>query len=302
MARRVLLATALLLASALPAAAQSISLTLRDGRVTLVTQNATPAAILAEWARQGQVKVVDAERVPGTPLTLQLQNVPEREALDIVLRGAAGYIAAPRTAQVSGTQSRFDRVIVMAASPGASGARAASTRPNPVPAAGAVVHNTPVVEEEPAVADAAPAAGGDAASQVLNSQLNAQQENAAAGGAEQPVSSTNFDYANPQRYFAARQAEQQAAEAAAGNAPAAAPQPAVTATPFGATRSTPGVLPVPQAPAGGAGNANSTSGSAPMNPYGLPAGTSPGSSPTPSTMEPDRSKYINPYAPTPPRP
>ena len=96
MTARVLLAAALLLVPVLPAAAQSVSLTLRDGRVTLITQNATPAAILAEWARLGQVKVVDGERVPGAPLTLRLENVPEREALDIVLRSAAGYIAAPQ--------------------------------------------------------------------------------------------------------------------------------------------------------------------------------------------------------------
>lgn len=295
MVRRVLLATAVLMASALPAAAQSISLSLRDGRVTLVTQNATPAAILAEWARQGQMKVQDGERVPGTPLTLQLQNVPEREALDIVLRGAAGYIAAPRTGQVAGTLSRFDRVIVMATSPGAAGARSASARPASLPPPGAAIQNTPVVEEEPA--NEAPAqVTSDAATQVLN----AQQENAAAGGAEQAVSSTNFDYANPQRYFAARQAEQQAAADGAGGE-AAAPQPTATATPFGATRSTPGMLPTPQPPAG-APNANSPAGPAPVNPYGLPAGSSPGSSPTPSTMEPDRAKYINPYAPTPPRP
>lgn len=295
MARRVLLATALLVASALPAAAQSISLSLRDGRVTLVTQNATPAAILAEWARQGQVKVQDGERVPGTPLTLQLDNVPEREALDIVLRGAAGYIAAPRTGQVAGTLSRFDRVIVMATSPGAAGARTASARPTPMPPPGAAVQNAPVVDEEP-VAEQAAQVANDAASQVLN----AQQENAAAGGVEQPVSSTNFDYANPQRYFAARQAEQQAAGGADGAA--AAPQPAATSTPFGATRSTPGMLPTPQPPAGAGQNQNGASGAAPVNPYGLPAGSSPGSSPTASTMEPDRAKYINPYAPTPPRP
>ena len=293
MARRVLLATALLVASALPAAAQSISLTLRDGRVTLVTQNATPAAILAEWARQGQMKVQDGERVPGTPLTLQLQNVPEREALDIVLRGAAGYIAAPRTGQVAGTLSRFDRVIVMATSPGAAGASAASARPVSVPPPAAAVQNAPMVEEE-AVAEAPAQVMNDAATQVVN----AQQDNAAAAGAEQPVSSTNFDYANPQRYFAARQAEQQAA---ADGAAGAAPQPAATATPFGATRSTPGMLPTPQPPAGAAPNATGA-GAAPVNPYGLPAGSSPGSSPTPSTMEPDRAKYINPYAPTPPRP
>lgn len=297
MARRVLFAIAVLVASALPAAAQSISLSLRDGRVTLVTQNATPAAILAEWARQGQMKVQDGERVPGTPLTLQLQNVPEREALDIVLRGAAGYIAAPRTGQVAGTLSRFDRVIVMATSPGAAaGARTASARPASMPPPGAVVPNTPMVEE-PGTEEAATVTN-DAASQVLN----AQQENAAAGGAEQAVSSTNFDYANPQKYFAARQAEQQAAADGGGGGVATAPQPAATATPFGATRSTPGMLPTPQPPPGAAPNATGNAGPAPVNPYGLPAGSSPGSSPTPSTMEPDRAKYINPYAPTPPRP
>ena len=106
MVRHLLLAAGLLTATGLPAAAQSISLTIRDGRVTLITQNATPAAILAEWARQGQVRIVDGERVPGAPLTLRLENVPEREALDIVLRGAAGYIAAPRVQQVA-TLSRF---------------------------------------------------------------------------------------------------------------------------------------------------------------------------------------------------
>lgn len=289
MARRVLLAAALLLATALPSAAQSISLSLRDGRVTLVTQNATPAAILAEWARQGQVRIVDAERVPGTPLTLRLENVPEREALDIVLRGAAGYIAAPRTQQASATVSRFDRVIVMASSPGASAARAQpAVAARPTPAAAVAVPTTPVAEEAP-------------------------QENAQAGGGqdelppvapEQPASSTNFDYANPQRYFAARQAEQAATDAAAGVQQGQTAEPAASpASPFGAAgaiRSTPGMLPVP--PQTGAQPQPGAAGAAPVNPYGLPAGQSPGSSQAAPPMEPDRTKYINPYSPTPPRP
>jgi hypothetical protein len=283
MSRRVLLAVALSLAATLPVSAQSVSLTLRDGRVTLITQNATPAAILAEWARLGQVKVVDAERVPGTPLTLRLENVPEREALDIVLRGAAGYIAAPRAQALAGSASRFDRVIVMASSPGAStaaraggaasGARAAAIAP--APAMPAQVEED-VVQGQPALMEETPAP---------------------MPAPEQPVSSTNFDYANPQRYFAARQAEQQAAEAGQQQ------QQQVTqpsASPFGSmsqTTARPGMLPAPQPQ----GTATGT-GAAPVNPYGLPAGQAPGSAPGTSPLEPDRAKYINPYAPTPPRP
>jgi hypothetical protein len=280
MSRQILPALAFVLVAALPVSAQSVSLTLREGRVTLITQNATPAAILAEWARLGQVKVVDAERVPGTPLTLRLENVSEREALDIVLRGAAGYIAAPRAQAVAGNLSRFDRVLVMATSPGAS----ASARPGgPQPAgrnAAAPVQPIPAqVEEEsvqaqPAVVEEAPAA---------------------AGGAEQPASSTNFDYANPQRYFAARQAEQQAAEGAQQQAT----QPSTSPIGTSQTTARPGVLPMPQ-PQGGAGNGTGTGTN--VNPYGLPAGQSPGSAATPSQLEPDRAKYINPYSPTPPRP
>jgi hypothetical protein len=281
MSRRVLLAVALSLAATLPVSAQSVSLTLRDGRVTLITQNATPAAILAEWARLGQVKVVDAERVPGTPLTLRLENVPEREALDIVLRGAAGYIAAPRAQALAGSASRFDRVIVMASSPGAStaaraggaasGARAAAVAPSPAMPA--------QVEED--IAQAQPA---------LMEETPAQMP-----APEQPASSTNFDYANPQRYFAARQAEQQAAEQQQQQQVA---QP--SASPIGSlsqTSARPGMLPA--APPQGT---STGTGIAPVNPYGLPTGQAPGSSPGTSPLEPDRAKYINPYAPTPPRP
>lgn len=277
MRRQIPLAVALLLSAALPVSAQSVSLSLHDGRVTLITDKATPSAILAEWARIGQMKVVDAERVPGTPLTLRLENVPEREALDIVLRGAAGYIAAPRAQAIAGSASRFDRVIVMATSPGASTATKAAAMNRP--AASAVVQPTPVQVEEEAQAQPA----------------MIEETPAAAPGPEQPASSTNFDYANPQRYFAARQAEQQAAEAVQQQQvqqPSASPLGSL-----GQTSARPGIMPAPQ-PQGAAPGAEG----APVNPYGLPAGQQPGSSQTPSTLEPDRAKYINPYSPTPPRP
>lgn len=282
MSPRVLLPAVLLLGATATASAQSVSLTLHDGRVTLITQNATPAAILAEWARQGQMRVVDAERIPGAPLTLRLENVGEREALDIVLRGAAGYVAAPR-AQATAGQSRFDRLIVMATSPGATLARATAARAMPA---------APTQPAGPAQMEEQTAPGQQVA--VVQDEVPP----APANGAEQPASSTNFDYANPQRYFAARQAAEQAAS---GEAPATtgAETPATTPGPFGATRSTPGVLPMPPAAPNQPGG---TTGAGPVNPYGLPPNQSPGSSQGTPPLEPDRSKYINPYSPTPPTP
>jgi len=63
------------------------------------------------------------------------------------------------------------------------------------------------------------------------------------------------------------------------------------------TSARPGFAPAPPPP-----DPASANNPAAINPYGLPAGQQPGSSTTPSTLEPDRAKYINPYSPTPPRP
>jgi len=89
-----------------------VQLTIRDGRVTLSAKDATVRQILTEWARIGQTKVVNVERIPGGPVTLQLTNVPEEEALGILLRSVSGYMAAPRPTAV-GNLSRYDRILVM---------------------------------------------------------------------------------------------------------------------------------------------------------------------------------------------
>jgi len=99
------------LASAVPASAD-VSLTLVDGYVTIDAQNATVRQILAEWARVGQMKVVNGERITGGPVTLLLTHVPEAQALDILLRTVSGYVAAPRPLPVPNA-STFDRLLVM---------------------------------------------------------------------------------------------------------------------------------------------------------------------------------------------
>ena len=103
---------ALLLVLAASTASAQVQLSIRDGRVTLTATNATVRQILTEWARIGQTKIVNVERIPGGPLTLQFTNVPEPEALDILLRSVTGYLAAPRPVAVANL-SHYDRILVL---------------------------------------------------------------------------------------------------------------------------------------------------------------------------------------------
>jgi hypothetical protein len=99
--------------AAAPAARAEVQLSLRDGRVTIIAKDATIRQILAEWARVGKTKIVNAERIPGGPVTLELKDVPEAEALDVLLRTLSGYIAAPRSALMPPDASVFDSISVM---------------------------------------------------------------------------------------------------------------------------------------------------------------------------------------------
>src|SRR5262252_7032573 len=114
-----------------PMAQAEVQLSLRDGRVTLVAKDATLRQILTEWARVGKLKIVNLERIPGGPLTLELRDVPEGEALDILLRSLSGYIVAPRATQLADA-SVYDSISVMPtiATPAA---RTASAAPPPAP-------------------------------------------------------------------------------------------------------------------------------------------------------------------------
>jgi hypothetical protein len=117
------------LIAAAPAASAQVQLAIHDGRVTLLATDATVRQILSEWARVGQTRVVNVERIPGGPLTLQLTDVPEAEALDLLLRSVTGYMAVKRPADEPNL-SRFDRILVL---PTAAVARVpVTTAPAPV--------------------------------------------------------------------------------------------------------------------------------------------------------------------------
>ncbi len=93
-------------------ASADVQLTIQNGRVSLNAKDATLRQILAEWAKVGQTKIVNGERVPGPPLTMQFNNVPEQQALDTLLRGLSGYVAQTR-GMIVPNLSRFDSILVM---------------------------------------------------------------------------------------------------------------------------------------------------------------------------------------------
>lgn len=126
--------TAVLLSCGSLAYAQApFTLQINGGRVTLHAQNVPVRTILAEWARLGGAKIVNGDRVAGSPLTLDLDGVPERQALDIILRGVSGYVLAARDPGAPGA-SMYDRIMILPTS--------VAPR-NPAPAAQPVFQGAP---------------------------------------------------------------------------------------------------------------------------------------------------------------
>jgi hypothetical protein len=121
---KLLPAAIVVLALAAPAAAQPLQLSFDNGRVSINATAAPVRTILAEWARLGGTQVVNAEKISGPPVTIQLVDVPEAQALEVLLRNVAGYMAAPRRA--ANGASSYDRILVM---PTTSTPVAAATRP-----------------------------------------------------------------------------------------------------------------------------------------------------------------------------
>jgi hypothetical protein len=109
-----------------------VQISIHDGRVTLTAKDATVRQILTEWARVGRTRIVNIERIAGAPITMELTNVPEQEALDLLMRSLSGYLVAPRTPAVSDA-SQFDRIIVLPAAASPRAALSAASPPPPAP-------------------------------------------------------------------------------------------------------------------------------------------------------------------------
>jgi hypothetical protein len=128
MCARALVAAAVLTAAA-PLHAE-VRLTMTNGKVTLRATNATVRDILAEWAKVGRARVINGERVAGAPVTIELTDVPEGQALDVILRSVAGYMAAPRPTAESNV-SIFDRILILPTSTAPRVTTAATPTPAP---------------------------------------------------------------------------------------------------------------------------------------------------------------------------
>jgi hypothetical protein len=125
--KRLVFALFVLTASATPSWAAGLTLSIRDGLVTLDAQDVTVRQILTEWARIGKTRIINVERVTGGPVTLKIDAMPEKQALDLVLRAIPGYMALPRETLIADA-SLYDRILIMATT-----VAVAAPRPQPSP-------------------------------------------------------------------------------------------------------------------------------------------------------------------------
>ena len=129
-----------------PASAQ-VQIAIAEGRVTVSARDATIRQILTEWARVGQTRIVNLDRLSGAPMSLELTDVPEAQALETVLRSVSGYLAAPRASELPNA-SRYDRIFLLASSTGTTARPAASAPPPPAFAPPVFNDEQPVADEE----------------------------------------------------------------------------------------------------------------------------------------------------------
>lgn len=103
---------ALLFSSAGRAFAEDFWMLFQDHRVTLVVRDMTVSRILDRWSQIGGTVIVNSEAILGGPVSLQLSDVPEREALDILLRGVDGYLIAERDGATAGV-STIGKILIL---------------------------------------------------------------------------------------------------------------------------------------------------------------------------------------------
>ena len=106
-------AVAMWLGGTRAAEAEELALAIAAGRVTLTAAEVRLGDVLAEWSRVGNTRFEGVGALGSARVTLRLEGVPEREALRLLLRPAAGFVAAPRRSRGSAA-SIYDRVWIRA--------------------------------------------------------------------------------------------------------------------------------------------------------------------------------------------
>lgn len=115
-----------------PALAQQLELAFNEGAITLAARDVSVRQILDEWARLGGMVVVNADLVSDELVSLQFDGVPERQAIDIVLRSTSGYVATQRATDNPGP-SIYGRMLVLGESASPAATAAAVLNPTPSP-------------------------------------------------------------------------------------------------------------------------------------------------------------------------
>ena len=124
------LIVAVLLLGPSDARAQALTLEIENGLVTLNAQGVSVRQILERWATIGSVTIINGDEVGATPVTLQLSGVPERAALETLLRDVRGYILRRRQPDV-GAITAFDRIMILPTSVASRVASATAATPLP---------------------------------------------------------------------------------------------------------------------------------------------------------------------------
>jgi hypothetical protein len=94
-------------------ASGEVHVTMHDGRVSLSAKDATLREILDAWAVAGQTAIVNADGITSTaPLTLELVDMKEDDALAVLLRSLTGYLTILRPAR-SANVSSFERIVLL---------------------------------------------------------------------------------------------------------------------------------------------------------------------------------------------
>jgi hypothetical protein len=144
-----------------------------DGTVNLVARNVTARDILAEWARQCQCHVVNAERLPGGAimLPLQFEHATQSAVLESLLRQAAGYVLTPKRAGAQ-SASNYETIYILATSNPVAGAYVPPPTASFLPTTGAPDDELPPVVPIPAQSGAPARPPQPASSSPFGSRTN----------------------------------------------------------------------------------------------------------------------------------
>lgn len=121
-----------------------------DGTMSLAAAGVSTRDIMAEWARQCGCYVVNADRLPGSPLPTQIEftRTAENRVIESILRQATGFILTPRRPDRDGPSS-YETVYVVASSQttavAAPAFQAFTPAPAPLPTTGSPDDEVPPI-------------------------------------------------------------------------------------------------------------------------------------------------------------